>query len=118
MLIMAAFNIRDGTITLGGFVVINAYLLQLSMPLNFLGTVYREIQQSLVDMENMFSLLDEEQEINDPPNALPIDIKDGAVEFDNITFSYQADRVILKQVNFTLEPSQTVAIVGPTGSGQ
>ena len=118
MLIMAALNIRDGTITLGGFVVINAYLLQLSMPLNFLGTVYREIQQSLVDMENMFSLLDEEQEIKDPPGALPIDIKDGAVEFDNITFSYQTDRVILKQVNFTLEPSQTVAIVGPTGSGK
>ena len=118
MLIMAALNIRDGTITLGGFVVINAYLLQLSMPLNFLGTVYREIQQSLVDMENMFSLLDEEQEIKDPPGALPIEIQDGAIEFDNITFSYQTDRVILKQVNFTLEPSQTVAIVGPTGSGK
>ncbi len=118
MLIMAALNIRDGTITLGGFVVINAYLLQLSMPLNFLGTVYREIQQSLVDMENMFSLLDEEQEIQDLPGALPIEIRDGAVEFYNVTFSYQADRVILKHISFTVESSKTVAIVGPTGSGK
>jgi len=118
MLVMAALDIRDGFLTVGGFVAINAYLLQLWMPLNMLGTVYREIQQSLVDMENMFSLMDEEPEIKDLPNSVPIKISDGAITFCNVSFSYQAERVILTHINFSVESSQTVAIVGPTGSGK
>ena len=118
MLIMSAFDIRDGIITIGGFVAINAYLLQLWMPLNMLGTVYREIQQSLVDMENMFSLLDEKPEIRDISNASPIEIKDGNINFSRVGFSYQESRTILRDINFTVESSQTVAIVGPTGSGK
>ena len=118
MLIMSALSIRDGTITVGGFVVINAYLLQLAGPLNFLGTVYREIQQSLVDMENLFSLLDEKPEIRDHPNAIPVEIGRGAIEFRNVVFGYQSNRTILDNISFSVEPSHTVAIVGPTGSGK
>ena len=118
MLVMSALDIRDGIITVGGFVAINAYLLQLWMPLNMLGTVYREIQQSLVDMENMFSLMDEEPEIRDISNARPIEITGGTIRFSRVSFGYQENRMILKNINFAVESSQTVAIVGSTGSGK
>ncbi|MBO67523.1 MAG: metal ABC transporter permease [Acidiferrobacteraceae bacterium] len=118
MLIMAAVDIRDAHITIGDFVVINAYLLQLSLPLNFLGTIYREIQQSLVDMENMFSLLDEVPEIQDAPDATNIHISNGSIQFKDVSFSYNDNQALLSSVDFSVKPAQTVAIVGPTGSGK
>jgi len=118
MLIMAAVDIRDNQISVGDFVVINAYLLQLSLPLNFLGTIYREIQQSLVDMENMFSLLDETPEIQDIPNAKPINVNDGAIRFRDVSFSYNNNQTLLSGVDFSVKSAQTIAIVGPTGSGK
>tara|TARA_B100000686_G_scaffold354436_1_gene464699 strand:- start:24081 stop:25880 length:1800 start_codon:yes stop_codon:yes gene_type:complete len=118
MLIMSALDIKNGIITVGAFVAINAYLLQLWMPLNMLGTVYREIQQSLVDMENMFTLLDEDPDIVDTPHALPINITDGIVRFSNVSFAYQKDRMILSDINLEVRNSQTLAIVGSTGAGK
>ena len=118
MLILSALDIKNGIITVGAFVAINAYLLQLWMPLNMLGTVYREIQQSLVDMENMFTLLDENPDIVDIPNALPINITDAIIRFSNVSFSYQTDRTILSDINLEVQSSQTLAIVGSTGAGK
>jgi len=118
MLVMAAFNIRDGTMTIGGFIVVNTYLMQLSIPLNFLGTVYREIRQALVDMENMFALLDESPEITDKPNARILDVHSGEIRFQHVCFGYDPERLILDDISFTVSPSHKVAIVGPTGAGK
>ena len=118
MLVMAAFNIRDGTMTIGGFIVVNTYLMQLSIPLNFLGTVYREIRQALVDMENMFSLLDEKPEIIDKTNARLLDVHSGEISFQHVCFGYESERLILDNISFTVPPAQKVAIVGPTGVGK
>jgi ATP-binding cassette subfamily B protein len=118
MLVMAAFNIRDGTMTVGGFIVVNTYLMQLSIPLNFLGTVYREIRQALVDMENMFSLLDEKPEIIDKTNAGVLDVHSGEISFQHVCFGYEPERLILDDISFTVSPAQKVAIVGPTGVGK
>ena len=118
MLVMAAFNIRDGTMTIGGFIVVNTYLMQLSIPLNFLGTVYREIRQALVDMENMFSLLDEKPEIIDKTNARILDVHSGEISFQHVCFGYEPERLILDDISFTVPPAQKVAIVGPTGVGK
>jgi len=118
MLVMAAFNIRDGTMTIGGFIVVNTYLMQLSIPLNFLGTVYREIRQALVDMENMFSLLDEKPEIIDKTNARLLDVHSGEISFQHVCFGYESERLILDNISFTVPPAQKVAIVGPSGVGK
>ena len=114
---MAGADIQKGNLTVGDFVAVNTYLLQLYLPLNFLGWVYRELRQALVDMERMFGLLDEEPGIADKPAAKPIKIDGGEVVFDNVHFAY-GDRPILKGVSFTVKPGKRVAIVGPSGSGK
>jgi ABC-type transport system involved in Fe-S cluster assembly fused permease/ATPase subunit len=114
---MAGADIQKGNLTVGDFVAVNTYLLQLYLPLNFLGWVYRELRQALVDMERMFGLLDEEPGIADKPAAKPIKINGGELIFDNVHFAY-GDRPILKGVSFTVKPGKRVAIVGPSGSGK
>ena len=115
---MAARGIVAGTMTVGDFVLVNTYLIQLYQPLNFFGFVYREIKQALVDIEHMFGLLSEEAEVRDPPDAPPLRNQGGEIEFRDVTFAYDPRRVVLKGVSFTVAPGQTVAIVGPTGAGK
>ena len=118
MLILAALDIRDGAMTVGDFVVVNTYLMQLAIPLNMLGTVYREIRQALVDMENLFALIDEQPDVADSPQAAPLRVGNGAIAFHNVLFGYETGRRILKDVSFSVAPGTTTAIVGPTGSGK
>ena len=118
VMVMAALGVQAGALTVGDFVMVNAYMIQITIPLNFLGTVYREIRQALIDMGEMFDLLDQPAEISDRPGAPALSVTGGRVELDNVTFGYDADRVILQGVSLTAEPGQTVAIVGATGSGK
>ena len=118
VMIMAGYGVQDGVMTLGDFVLVNSYLIQLFLPLNFLGFVYREIKQSLADMEEMFTLLQRETEIADRPDAPPLQINGGEVTFDKVQFHYQPEREILKDVSLTVKSGQTVAIVGPSGAGK
>ncbi|MGB1867436.1 MAG: ABCB family ABC transporter ATP-binding protein/permease, partial [Candidatus Puniceispirillaceae bacterium] len=117
MMSMAGFDIQNGKLTIGDFVAVNTYLLQLYLPLNFLGWVYRELRQALVDMERMFGLLDEKPDIADRDGAGPLVISGGDLVFDNVHFSY-GDRAILKGVSFRVPAGKRVAIVGPSGSGK
>jgi len=114
---MAGADIKKGNLTVGDFVAVNTYLLQLYLPLNFLGWVYRELRQALVDMERMFGLLDERPDIADKPDAKPLVINGGELVFDNVHFAY-GERPILKGISFTVQPGKRVAIVGPSGSGK
>ena len=118
MMVMAAYGVRAGTMTVGDFVMVNTYLLQLAMPLGFLGTVYREIKQSLVDLEVMFGLLRSDPEVEDRPDAAALAASGGAVAFEGVSFGYDPRRPILQEVSFEVPAGQTVAIVGPSGAGK
>ena len=115
LMIMAGHGVTNGTMTIGDFVLVNTYLIQLYLPLNFLGFVYRQIRQSLTDMEVMFRLLDVEAEIADRPGAKTLHSNGGEVVFDNVTFAYDPRRTILEDVSFVVRTGYTVAIVGPSG---
>ncbi len=115
---MAAFRVADGRMSVGDFVLVNTYMLQVFQPLNFLGFAYREIKTGLVDMEAMFRLLRVEQEVRDPPGAPALRASQGEVRFEEVRFGYRPDREILKGVSFTVPPGRTLAIVGPTGAGK
>ena len=117
MMMMAGFDIQNGKLTIGDFVAVNTYLLQLYLPLNFLGWVYRELRQALVDMERMFGLLDEKPDIADREGSAPLVLSGGNLVFNNVHFSY-GDRAILKGVSFRVPAGKRVAIVGPSGSGK
>lgn len=118
LMMLAAYDVANDAITLGDIVLINALMLQLFVPLNLLGVVYRGLQYSLADMDLVIKLLELAPEIQDRPNASTLEIKQGRIEFDNVRFAYLSERPILKGVNFTVEPGKKVAVVGPSGSGK
>ena len=115
---MAAAGIVDGTMSIGDFVLVNTYLIQLYLPLNFFGFAYREIKQALVDIEAMFQLLTVPCEITDRPGTGPLQVTDGAIVFEKVQFGYIPQRMILKDVSFHVPAGQTLAIVGPSGAGK
>ena len=117
-MVLAAYGVKNGTKTVGDFVMINAMMIQLYQPLNFMGLVYREIKQALIDIEMMFSILDREPEIEDRPGAPPLKVGDGSIRFENVSFAYEPARPILKGLNFEVAAGRTVAIVGPSGAGK
>jgi ATP-binding cassette subfamily B protein len=118
VMVMAAMGVQSGDLTVGDFVMVNAYMIQITMPLNFLGTVYREIRQSLIDMGEMFDLLRFQREVEDKPGAAALCIDGGSVSFDAIDFSYDDERQILNGLNLSVAAGETVAVVGPSGSGK
>ncbi|WP_028033426.1 ABC transporter ATP-binding protein/permease [Chelativorans sp. J32] len=115
---LSAWEVMQGTQTVGDFVFINAMLMQLSVPLNFIGFMYREIRQGLTDIEQMFDLLDVPPEVKDKPGAVPLRVTEGRVQFDNVVFAYDANRPILKGISFDIPAGKTVAVVGPSGAGK
>jgi ABC-type transport system involved in Fe-S cluster assembly fused permease/ATPase subunit len=117
-MVMCAYGVTSGLNTVGDFVMINAMMIQLYQPLNFMGMVYREIKQATVDIESMFNILQRQPEILDRPDAKPIEIAAGTVRFEDVAFSYQPERPILKGVTFEVPAGKTVAIVGPSGAGK
>jgi len=117
-MLMSANAVAAGTQTIGDFVLINSLLIQLYIPLNFMGMVYREIKQGLVDIETMFALMEKDPEIKDKPGARALRVPDGAIRFENVEFSYDGKRQTLRGVDFVVPAGQMVAIVGPTGAGK
>ncbi len=118
MMILAVFQIKSGIMSIGDFIIVNTYLIQLTIPLNFIGFVYWQIKQSLVDMENMFQLLNEKNEINDFSDSKDLVITNASIKFENVSFNYDQKRSIIKNISFEILPNQTLAIVGPTGAGK
>jgi ATP-binding cassette subfamily B protein len=117
-MVMCAFEIKAGTKTIGDFVLINSMMIQLYQPLNFMGMVYREIKQAVIDIELMFSILAREPEIKDSPTAPPLNVTSGTVRFEDVRFAYEPERAILKGVSFDVPAGKTVAVVGPSGAGK
>jgi ATP-binding cassette, subfamily B, heavy metal transporter len=118
VMVMCAYGIKDGSKTVGDFVMINAMMIQLYQPLNFMGMVYREIKQAVIDIERMFAILAREPEIEDKPGAKPLAVGRGTIRFENVSFSYDPDRQILKGVSFEVPAGHRVAVVGPSGAGK
>jgi len=118
VMVMSALEVQAGTQSIGDFVFINAMLMQLSIPLNFIGFIYREIRQGLTDIEQMFDLLDVKQEVSDKPGAPALKVDKGAIRFEDVHFAYDANRPILKGISFEVPAGKTVAIVGPSGAGK
>ncbi|MGE3869810.1 MAG: ABC transporter ATP-binding protein/permease [Pseudorhodoplanes sp.] len=117
-MVMCAYGIRNGTNTVGDFVMINAMMIQLYQPLNFMGMVYREIKQAVTDIETMFQILSRDPEIRDLPQARPLQVGAGAIRFENVSFAYEPARPILKGISFDVPAGKTVAVVGPSGAGK
>ncbi len=118
MMALCVFDIQAGRRTVGDFVMINAMLIQLYIPLNFMGMLYREIKQAIIDIEQMFGILHRNPEIKDSPDAKPLEVREGTLRFENVRFSYDPEREILKGISFEVPAGHTVAIVGPSGAGK
>jgi ATP-binding cassette subfamily B protein len=118
MLWRATQGVVEGRLTLGDLVMINAFMIQLYIPLNFLGVLYREIKQALTDLDKMFSLLDKNREVDDLPGAQPLQVREGRVRFERVSFAYDPARPILHELSFEIPPGKTVAVVGPSGAGK
>jgi ATP-binding cassette subfamily B protein len=117
-MVLCVYGIEAGVNTVGDFVMINAIMIQLYQPLNFMGMLYRETKQAVIDIEAMFTILDREPEIGDRPDAEPLKVRAGNIRFDNVSFAYDPERQILRNVSFEVAAGHTVAIVGPTGAGK
>jgi ABC-type transport system involved in Fe-S cluster assembly fused permease/ATPase subunit len=117
-MVMCAYGIKAGTNTIGDFVMVNAMMIQLYQPLNFMGMVYREIKQAVTDIEAMFLILSREAEIKDKPGAKPLQISAGSIRFEDVRFAYEPDRMILKGISFEVPAGKTIAVVGPSGAGK
>ena len=117
-MVLAAMNVVDEQMTIGDFVLINALMMQVFVPLNFLGFVYREMKGSMANIDAMFSLLKVESSVKDKLGAPDLEVKEGCIEFGSVSFYYQAERPILTDVSFKIQPKQKVAIVGSSGSGK
>jgi ABC-type transport system involved in Fe-S cluster assembly fused permease/ATPase subunit len=118
MLWRATSGVVEGRMTLGDLVMVNAFMIQLYIPLNFLGVIYREIKQSLTDLDKMFVLMEKEREVRDAPGAKPLAGRDASVRFEDVSFAYEPARPILQHVSFEIPAGKTVAVVGPSGSGK
>ncbi len=118
LMMLATYGVKYGTMSVGNLVMVNSLMVQLFIPLNLLGTVYRDISQGLIDMEMMFNLLRRPQEVQDKEGAQPLAVGKGEIEFKNVVFAYDPDRIVLKGVSFRVPAGKTVAVVGPTGAGK